>query len=569
MIQLLEQPYSNSFTRNPLIYRFRALDIDSNIYRPIGVRSEIRVGSFHGPEAGETMILNWTEPDGTTGSVTFTATVTPTAEDEIPAVVGVSPGSYPDWTSYYNAIGEIMKAHPITGPLFQFYTVNRGTGQSFWAEALELDDNWSVTWDVSGIATPPAFDVVDTDTVTPSTAPDNYRIVWDLMLETSYRTGGFSKVASGEGFINADSELSINLQHIMDAEVRNSMADPPIPTFDNTAILLSDNLRRYYIRYREEYDDIVSPEWTISDTRQVICGGISQSLFAGTDWLSGLTITNSFLTWKPDYKTVSDDQKEYLAWYNYTGTTKSIVLEYRGTYADGTQTTTFYLYESPNASALAGETLLIPVGYTQMGRSDTDVISYTVRVIDKSSDYEGGSPVYLSPSRTYQIDRHYRESERYLMYLNGFCCPETVRCTGHFTNDLQVEREDAERILSPGYSTTTRQQFQYSEQWRNFFTYRTGYLPRLEVDSIQELFINNTAYEIYQSAYIPLYIQSKAMPVTETRQGLHSVTFEAVPALLQKNYSNVLIELSPQNDLWLTSDAGYWLTIFGQRWELT
>lgn len=564
MIQLIDQPYDIAFTRNPIIYRFRAVDDNGMVYSPIGVRSEVRVSTFHGPEDGETLTLNWTESDGTTGSVTFTATSgSPDAEDEIPAGIG----SYPDWTSYYNAVGAKMKQHPIVGPLFKFYTLNRsGAGQSFWAEALELDDNWTVSWDTSGISTPPSFDVVDTETVTASTEPENYRILWDLMLESEYLSGVYEKAASGEAFLNAESEAYLNLEKIMDAKARTTLANPPIPAYDNSDPLLADNLRRYYIRYREDYDDIVDPAWTPATGKQVMIGGIAQNLFAAGDFLSGLTSDTSFLSWKPDNRTLGIGQKEYLAWYNYTGLEKNLVLEIVGTQPDGTTSSPSFAFESPNVSALPGQTILFPVGISQ---NPTGRVSYTVRVIDKSAGaYDGGSAVYLSPPRTYQIDGYYRETERQIMYLNGFGCPETLRCTGYFDNDFSIDREDAEGILSPGYSATTRQKFQHNEEWRNAFTYRTGYMPRLEIDSLQELLIGNQAYEIYEAAYIPLYITTKSVPITQTRQLLHSITFAAEPALRQGNYSNVLIDASTVGDLWLVSDSGYWLTIFGQRWEL-
>lgn len=568
MIQIVEQPFETAFTRNPVIYRFRAVDGDGNLYRPMGVRSEVRCSTFHGPEDGETMILNWTEPDGTTGSVTFTARTTPTAEDEIPAAVGASPGSYPDWTSFYNAIGEKMKQHPIVGPLFRFDTVNRGSGQSYWAEALELDSDWSVSWDVSGIATPPTFDVIDTTTITLSAEPDNYRIVWDLFLESTYQSENYDRVASGEEFINADSEAFLNLERILEAKAKTTLATPPIPAYDTNTALLADNLRRYYIRYREEYDGIASPSWTIASTRRVMIGGIAQTLFAAGDFLADRTQDTSLLTWKPNLRTIATDTKEYLAWYNYTGETKSVLIEYRGMVADGSESTAQFIYESPDVQALAGETILFPVGFEQLGQSDDAIVSYTVQVVDKSSPYDGGAAEYLSVERTYQLDRYYRESERTLMYLNGFGCPETLRCIGYHTTDLQVERDEANRTLEPGYSTSSRELFQFDEDWQNVFTYRSGYLSKAELDSLQELAIYNEAFEIFSNVYVPLFITSSQFPISETRSNLDSITLVAVPALRHRNYSNILLTEETAGEYWLTITGGNWLTTFGQPWQI-
>ena len=562
MLQLLSSPYSHSFARNPLVFRFRATDSGGSNYRAYGVRSELRSDPATVIPFRETITLNWTEPDGTTGSETFTAEDT-TNQNDIP-----NGDNYGNPASYYIDVVAKLNAHPVVSALFRFYTTSSGSTRSLWAEARELDDDWTVTWDITGL-TSPNFSVVDTNTVTAIATPDNYRLLWDLMLETTYLSGSYEKVAEGEAFIDADSEISVDLQEILNAEVRSSLADPPIPSYDNSTVLIADNLRRYYIRYREEYDGITGHSWTYDSTRYVVNGGISQSLFTQGDWLDGRSATTSILSWRPDYRKVSSAQKEYLAWYNYTGADANIAVEYQGTFADGTTTALSYKYETPNVSEKAGETLLIPVGYEQLGESDSTVVSYSVRVIDKDQPYDPETPTYLSPLRSFQIDRHYREAERFLMYLNGFGCPETVRCTGFFTNDNQVERVQAERILSPGYTSTTRQVFQATKSWSNLFTYRTGYIPRLELDSLQEMFVENEVYEIYEEAYVPLYITTDSMPVTETRRQLHSMTFQANPALAQNNYSNVIPEPAQQGDLWLVSDSGYWLTIFGQRWEQT
>jgi len=573
MIQLLQEPVAHSFTRNPIIYRWRAVDNGGLPYRAYGVQSEIRItdnDALTGDyilKDGDVITLTWTEPDGTSKNYSFTAldaydggsNKLPTANSGI---------IFASATDYWNTVRDIMAANSQVSPLFLFRTSNEGSYQSYVAEAREVSDEWIVSFSLA-VATMP-YTVVDTIATTPSSLPENYRIVWELFFEPSYRASGFVRISQGEAFVNKDSEASLDLSEMLRAAAEDNLGDPSVPAYATTAPILADNTRRYYLRYREAYDDQVSPSWTVSTLKLALHGGISQALYAqDNDWLGGRDADTSFLTWKPDHKTVATTQKEYLAWYNYTGGTTSVVLEYIGTNVDGTTTASSYLYASQEVSARANETILFPVGPTELGQAgDTNIAYYTVRVVDRASDYAGGSPTYLSPPRSYQVDRKQYESVRYLQYLNGFGCPETVRCLGYFTNDLEVEREESARTLSPGYSSTAKQVRQHNENWTNFFTYRTSYLPRLEVDSLQELFISGKAYEIFADGYIPLQLVGSTMPVTETRQLLHSVTLSTKPALLARNYSNVLLAQPEANDLWLVHDnTGYWLTIFGQRWE--
>ena len=568
MIQLQQQPPLHTLARNPVLYRWLATDADGNPYRAKGVVSEIRITDFSLLTNNDQVTVTWTEPDGTTGSQAFLA-VDAYAGLDFQLPTANSPGyTFATATEYYTLVAEIMANHPVTSPLFTFSTVNRGAGQSYFVEAREVSNEWVLAFTVTAASLPHTIENVTT--ITATTLPDDHRVLWELFFENTYNDGGFERIAQGEEFINEDSILHLDLSRILTAAIEDNLGDPYVPAYSTAAPVAADNTRRYYLRYREEYDNIASPAWVNDRTAKVMNGGVSQSVFAGTpDWLGGLTIDTCLLTWKPDQKTIAVDQKEYLGWYNYTGSEVDLVLEYRGTREDGTQTTALYLYGSPNVNVPNQDTVLFPVSLTALGRtSDTDVVYYTVRVVDKSSGWESGSPTYLSPARLYHVDRTYHQSVRYLQYLNGYGCPETLRCTGYFTNTLRVDRDEAARILEPGYTGTAQQVQQHNEDYTNFFTYRTGHLPKLEMDSLQELFIRGRAYEIFESGYIPLQLTVRDMPVTETRRPLHNLTLVMKPALLARNYSNVLSTNPQDNDLWLVNDnSGYWLTIFGQRWQ--
>lgn len=564
MIQVVDEPRAVSLSRNPIVYRWRALDGSGDPYRTIGVRSELRCAGYDGPDNGEELVLNWTAPDGTTGSVTFTADNALNSNTDI---WDAASGGFADWTSYYTAIGLIMKSHPDVGPLFNFYTANTGAGQSFWVEAIDLDDDWSVSWDITDISDP-AFTVVNTTTVTASTVPDNYRLLWDVVFEADYLDTGYDTVASGELQIDASSEMTLDISRIIDAELRQSLDDPPIPAYGTDEITDANITRRYYVRYREEYDGIVSPAWTSGTEKLVLCGGVSAALHASTDFLGSLDADDSLLTWQPDGRTVSPTQQEYLAWYNYTANQQTIILEVNTYEADGTQAPTgrVYAYESTPYVVGSKEVALIPIGLGQLGISDTDIASYTVRVLDERSSYPI-SPTYLSQLRTYYVDRSYQEEERFILYHNSFCCPETLRCIGYHTTEMEVSRDKAERILEADYTTTTRQHYQWDEEWRDFFTYRTGFQRKVDIEALRELLIYNRAWEIFDEGYIPLDLQDTSFAIHETRQGLHSQVFTAAPALLARNYSPLSTAAGTTTNRWLNIAGGYWLTVAGENYS--
>ena len=131
-----------------------------------------------------------------------------------------------------------------------------------------------------------------------------------------------------------------------------------------------------------------------------------------------------------------------------------------------------------------------------------------------------------------------------------------------------MEREESQRILTPDYTEATAENFQSSEAWADFFTYRSGYLRKLDLHALEELAIFGKAWEVYTEGYIPLLLKGKKFPISDSRQNLFSITIECSPALQRKNYSNVLIPIEDTEEGWLIVPEGYWKTVFGKIWGI-
>lgn len=565
MITLQQQPGDIAFSRNEMVFRFLCTDDQGNLYGPKGVRSQIDfLNSNVYLTAGDTIVVSWTEPDGEDNSVTFTAADTPSGENQLPTDQSIIPSTNYE---YWAVIASRIQRHHLIGPFFKVYAVNNGAQPAdLVIEALEISDDWSVSWDASGI-TDPNVSTTDFSSISADNTPGNYRLIFDLFFESEYGSGDYDRVLQAYGVPGADGIVRIAVDEVIDRAMVANMAELPIPAFSDNTVRLADTLRRYYVRYRESFDAQADPAWTYSDVKTAMCGGISQGLWASYDFFGNLSETNSLLSWTPDKKRVSKDQPEWIGWYNYTGADAEIVLELNQTNAAGNLAAEYKL-TSNNVNVPAGEVLLIPGGYTQLAINDADQVQrYSVRVVDADSDYAGGSPTYLSQSRTYYVDDRYFLEKRYIMYLNGFCLPETLRCTGDIGHELDIDRQRSEKILQENYTAASPQTVQWKDEYLNRFTYRSGYLSKQAVESLTELLVYNQAWEVYEEGYIPLDIQDDRFRLGETRDTLRSVTFRAVPKLRPRNYSNILIPMEAGQDAWLTNAEEYWQTVFGLPWE--
>ena len=565
MIVMTDFPILISLARNPMVFGFDVTDADGVPYGPKAAKAvaEMELGAL---QAGETITIDYTEPDGISHSILFGADTAPA--DAINAFVE-DPATLAD----YQDIAAKMQAHFEIAPYFTIMATEPSPGTfNLTITAIETTDDWTVSWDLSGVSgtTSEIATAAEADNT-----PDGLELLFDVFIEETYEAGDFKRVADLSERPTSAGRVVFDISHILAAEGMRTLIDPPIPSFSADNVTKADNIRQYYIRYRLNYDDIVaSPinpgdnEWYYNTTSKVILGGISQNLFADYNFFGNLSASNSLLTWYPDGKTVGTAQPEFLPFINYTSGDLIVALQVTTTDSDGA-TATVYKYTDYAITLARWETALIPCGFAQLGLdADAGIAKYTVRVVFKDIEVPENPVLVYSQARTYYVDYDYHLEERYLMYLNGFSVPMTLRCIGNFTNELEVDRQETVKILPPDYSATTAEEKQYAAEYDNYFTYRSGYLPKWEVDALQELPIYNVLYEVYEQGYMPLLVKNNRFPITETRQQLHSMEIVTVPALKARNFSNVSIPLAEETEGWRTSFPSFWKTVFGLTWKI-
>lgn len=557
MITLLNSPTTPSLAKNPMPWHFRITDAMGDLYgaQPGTATLECNNGTFL---AGDSVVLSWTDEAGLTQTVTFSATASPSSIADVQA--------NPTTLAAYEAIADKIQAHYRIAPFFKISVVeNTPTNFSIIATARNAAFDYEVAWDDSSLS---GTTTVSAEAPSDNAAPDNLQLIFEVYYERGYGSGSYEKVATLRGFPDSAGECLFDVSYILWREMLGDTATPPLPDFDNDVTVLADNLRNYYVRYRLQYDDILEADadWIHLGTSTVMLAGISQALFAQTSFLSTLDADNCFLTWYPDGKTVAPSQPEYLPWYNYTDSPKNVVVELVRYTAAGAQSTLFRLENGIDIEPQ--QTALMPVGYDQLSINNTDVLKYTVRLVDESSDYEGGSPTYLSPERTFYVDHDYYEEQRFLMYLNSFFCPVTVRCIGEHSKELEVTRQLSEQVLQPNYVSSISQRYQYDYAIEQYFTYRTGFISRAEMEALQELLAYNEIYEVDSNGYIPLVLEDDSFQITETRQQLHSLTLPMRPRLQPVSYSGSVDIAVGANGAWRTTGSSFWQTTFGSTWKI-
>lgn len=532
MITIISQPSDRSWSNNDLIFRLKATDANGNVYGEQGVIGRLSFdmsGAVPSFSAGDTVTIAWMIGMVNYSEV-FTAIATPTSINHIPA------GFSDSFGAYFKRVLTVFQSHPRLSSFFKIKGAVIQGYNNIEFVAKEISDDWSITMSVSTSAN---IAVSNNNTVQSNPQPTNYKVKLEVLFQDLYGIGSYNTVLSTETIPDVNGVITLNIKDAIHKACLNSLSDPPIPPFGLSTILVADNRRKYYIRYAEASGDpITVGSYTNATVKEILTGGIDKELFSKTDFLSTLGVTRSFLTWYPDRKEILPTQNDFISWYNYTTSAKQIVLQVRKFTASSELAVSFkFDTPQPYPSVQAGSTGIIPIS-AALFELDSSITHFSIRVVDASSSFDGGSPVFLSEERFYQIDYKYYEETKQIVYLNSFFLPEVVKLTGRIDKDLDIDRELSSQILEDGYKATDKEISQHDFDWENVWTYRTGYLTKPEVDALQQMLIYNYVYEITQSSYRALIIRDKSYNILVAFRFLHSLEFKATRALKSENYSN-------------------------------
>jgi hypothetical protein len=522
MLTPLTLPPAITFARNQTLLRLRSTDGSGNLYRAYGDRATLAstIGTSTSLTNGQTITLSWTEyPGALATSVVFTAATTPTLPEHLPVAAGtVSSG-------YVQAIKDVIAAHPKVAPFFRVTFAQAGSNLSIVAEAKDTTAAWAPGWATSG----PTGWGASTATRTADNTPTNYRILVSVFFETAYNSGNFNRVANLEPATDGNGEAWVDLQPIFQAEWFNSQSETPIP--QGASPVRCDNLRRYYIRYTEASGATLTiSAWTTGATNLVMWGGVSHLKWSAGNYLLETGINYRLLHWYPNNKTISEQQPEWLAWYNNTGAAATVHLRLVETNDAGIDGAATLHYNGSPITVQPYETATFPIGPTALGIAGSTT-AYAVTVMQSTTE--------VSNPRTYMVDTLYYEDMRFIQYLNGFGVPETLRTAGRLAWTLDIERSTSRRAKRMPLPATQREILQWEQEGSQKNLFRSGYLRRNEMDALQELFLYNQAFQLLADGSLqPIFIEIKTLRITETGQNLHAVEFSATPSLTMGNYDS-------------------------------
>lgn len=521
MITLLAQPNALVFAQNPIVFRLHAAHTGGAQFAAIGMSQSLSLTEGGDVVVGANIRITITEGDGTTNLLVFDFVDTPTHDQQLPTY---TPNITESFENYYRRIATLMnQAHLLSPFVRTSFSFDSGTSVS------------TITFTALNVGTTVEIEIEDlaNGTVLASVAaiadstPTNYAAVYEVFGEGDYLSNGFKSLFLGNATPGKNGEVRVNVQNILTA-FHNAIKFLP-PNATALAIHKADNLRRYYFRFTEKYGaPTIQFNWHVEGIKKILRGGIAQNINVRENWFTSRTLDTCLLNTLPDGRTVAANSPEFLAWFNYTGGSQSLKVEWTmWSNIDGTMSTgvneSFALYVGVE------ETIMIPALIFHDYQEVAAAIE--IRFLDQNN-------IAVSPWRRYTIDRRYREDERYLMFLNKYGVFETVRMTGAASIGAEMDRRESTR-----YNNDVMETFEAEKRWRRSFTYRTGYLTQAESLALENLVSSRFVFEVSTTeGYIPLRILDTKLTLDDGKQDIWALEIKAVP---QKDSG------APTTDLWV------------------
>jgi hypothetical protein len=320
-----------------------------------------------------------------------------------------------------------------------------------------------------------------------------------LWIETL--SGSSQVIAEQQLEPDGSSQVYVDIAELLHASMDDDLW--PLPNFTTpTTEVNNSKVRKYWLEAEELEDGIPNGEkFTIDegDPNYAICGGLAFQAYPNSNfwsaYMSGLSPSYPFLTWKPPYAETRMDQPEFLAFYSlHAGTIPSklkVVISY-----DDASTTTIYKFPAVNLTQYNMYT--VPAGYAQLELEDHDtptvpkaIVKWTVQLVHNVTE------AVLSGQHLFVLNRNYMgKNKRCLMFYNSLGGFDFFTFYGEFSSKQQLTGQPRNHRLSHTYARHGQTRSSFNRYETLVFKGSSGYQPKGVLEYLREIGLSPMLYEV-------------------------------------------------------------------------
>jgi hypothetical protein len=509
-LSLIKSPAAVSLAGNDILFKINT----DNQYSSEGTKARIGLTWSTGDAAGEKFNLSWGE-----NIVEFTAAASPDdSGTQYPAYVS---GSVDAWVE---SLAPYLQANYLLSNDFDIVYDDSHLVMVIEARAVGSEFTLTLDEDTSGVAED------DNDAGTDQTLRDFYQIICRIWLYV-YGDNPPNTIL-GEDRLTPDDDgyVRFKIQEYLKPEITALFSYPE----DNSALVIErdDMVKMFYVEYGETYDNVVYKLFsTFAALKYAIRGKVSQQKEAALNELDitffdELSATRMFLSWHPASKTISKWQPEKL-YYLLLEERAAIWVFAHVTFTDGS-TTTKTLY---TATVDQYTMLEICCGHDIIG------LQYEAKEVDYYTVYVSTHAGAISESRTFVIDREYREFEKVFLFKNSLDIYETLRTTGVHEKENEFEHSLYEQGITVG-DLSWYEESNLGSFMEETFKANSGWITREELDWTNDFIMSTDRYIIEDYQLFRILVTSKKVFQRKDDEYLYSIEFEFKKSA-QAAYSNM------------------------------
>ena len=267
-----------------------------------------------------------------------------------------------------------------------------------------------------------------------------------------------------------------------------------------------------------------------------------------------------FLTWHPNNKTVSANQREYLYFLlNMNPLPETIKLRIRITRQNGTKE---ILTKATVSGLRAFQVVCCQVGPAVLAL-DANVVKYEAWLSDQDDQR-------FTEVRIYNVDREPQAYERFLLFSNSFGAFDTLRLTGKASEETDVIKNTSrkEREAGKGLDFSELEVISVSEN--SGVKVSTGYFKNDATtyqDYLRELVLSEVILMETPFGFEAMNLITSNLEYKKDRPGLVERTFELQRTYSDKNYSRMqpAEKQAARSTKWIGVSSKALLDAFGKR----
>ncbi|GLU54464.1 hypothetical protein Dfri01_39250 [Dyadobacter frigoris] len=271
-------------------------------------------------------------------------------------------------------------------------------------------------------------------------------------------------------------------------------------------------------------------------------------------------VKRQFLTWHPNKKLISPNQREYLDFLlNLADVPQTIKLRVRITRSNGQR-------EVLTKSSISGlrqfQIIRCQVG-PQVLELDPDVIKYEVWLSDVNDQR-------FTETRTFNIDSRKHPFERFLLFSNSFGGFDSMRLLGMATQETDVARNTSRKEREAGKGLDFSELEVISVNENSGIKLSTGFFERdaaVYLDYLRELMLSEVLLLDTDYGFEAVNLITNNLEYSKDRAGLIERSFELERTYSDRNYSRMpaVASIAGRPTKWAGVSPKAVLDSFGKR----